>query len=205
MEQPVGLVLCGGKSSRLRQDKSQINYHGAPQWQFLAGMLSELCPKVIVSCSYSQAAQYSREVEGTHLANLFFCVDQPALADSGPVSGVLSAFETVPATDLLVIGCDYPLIKKEDLEFLLSSRKPGTDAVCYHLEKENLDLPFPAIYERSIQKILLNLFHQGKYSLREGLREGNVLRLTPPHPERLISANTPEEVERMKARISQQA
>ena len=28
-----GLVLCGGFSTRMQEDKSRIDYHGVPQWQ----------------------------------------------------------------------------------------------------------------------------------------------------------------------------
>jgi len=200
MQQLMGLVLCGGKSSRLGTDKSVINYHGMPQWRYLTGMLSEVCNEVLVSCTASQATDFSKELSPSMKAS--FCADVEKFYGRGPMSGVLSAMEMRPAATLLVVGCDYPLLQVTDLTILVAARTEISEAVCYNLRSEALDLPFPAIYSSSIRATLLELFEEGDYSLRSGLKKSRTIRLDPPNPDRLISANTPEEVARIQDRLA---
>ena len=45
-----GLVLCGGRSSRMQHDKSSIAYHnGVPQWQYLANLLLAFVPAAMMA------------------------------------------------------------------------------------------------------------------------------------------------------------
>lgn len=200
MQQLTGLVLCGGKSSRLGTDKSVINYHGMAQWRYLTGMLAEVCDEVLVSCTVSQATNFSKELSSSVKAS--FCTDVERFYGRGPMSGVLSAMEMRPATTLLVVGCDYPLLQAVELLTLLEARTEIAEAVCYHLRSESLDLPFPALYTPSIRATLLGLFEEGDYSLRSGLKKSRTIRLDPPNSDRLISANTPEEVARIQDRLA---
>ncbi len=41
-----GLVLCGGRSKRMQQDKSNIGYYGVLQWQHLRDLLQSFLPEV---------------------------------------------------------------------------------------------------------------------------------------------------------------
>ncbi len=202
MEQPVGLVLCGGSSSRLGVDKSTIDYHGMPQWRYVAWMLSKGCDEVLVSCNAQQAAGFARDAR--LLKDTSICADDARFGGRGPMSGVLTAMELRPAVALLVVGCDYPLLEPTDLETLLQARTETCDAVCYQVRSENLDLPFPAIYTPTIRSALVKLFEEGDYSLRTGLKHGRTIRLDPPNPDRLVSANTPEEVSKIQKLVSKQ-
>ena len=49
-----GLILIGGKSSRMGREKHLIPYHNAPQYLYLHKLLSEICDDVYVSCSSDQ-------------------------------------------------------------------------------------------------------------------------------------------------------
>jgi len=44
-----GLILAGGKSKRMGQDKGSINYYGKPHREFLAELIAPFC-KVIKPC-----------------------------------------------------------------------------------------------------------------------------------------------------------
>jgi len=199
MQELVGVVLCGGESSRMGIDKCTIDYHGEPQWLFMAKMLGPLCHEVVVSCRKEQVNQFKNSL--TDLNRVSICPDQESFGGQGPMSGVISAFGRFPKYSLLVVGCDYPLLSIKDLEPLIQSRSNQADAVCYHLKAESLDIPFPAVYELSIASKLKTLFAEGDYSLRTALKTEKTVRLEPPNPDHLLSANTPEEVALMRERI----
>ncbi|NNE77041.1 MAG: NTP transferase domain-containing protein, partial [Pricia sp.] len=44
-----GLVLAGGKSSRMGKDKGLIPYHGMPQREYLYHLLGRVCDKTFLS------------------------------------------------------------------------------------------------------------------------------------------------------------
>ena len=52
-----GLVVCGGQSTRMGMDKSQLQYHGVPQREWLYELLQPLCEDVYISCNAEQAAE----------------------------------------------------------------------------------------------------------------------------------------------------
>lgn len=200
MQQLVGVVLCGGKSSRLGIDKCALDYHGEPQWRYTVKMLQPLCREVVVSCRNEQVNTFTASVTGMQMVST--CPDHESFGGQGPMSGVISAFERFPKASLLVAGCDYPLLTASDLKPLIESRSDGAAAVCYHLNAESLDIPFPAIYESSLAAALKQLYADGDYSLRTALKAAKTVRLQPPDPGHLASANSPGEVEHMRNRIA---
>jgi molybdopterin-guanine dinucleotide biosynthesis protein A len=101
----AGVVLAGGKSSRMGQSKAMLEYEGAPLLDHMMGLLSKLG----LSKSY-----VSGEFEG------YSCV-----ADTAPHEGparaicdVLSALKTYDG--VLFIPVDMPFLTAELLDVLLS-------------------------------------------------------------------------------------
>lgn len=203
MRKLVGVVLCGGKSTRMGIDKSTIVYHGKPQWLHMVTILLPMCDEVLVSCRNEQADEFNRSL--ADLGRVSVCIDKESVAGQGPMSGVISAFEQFPESALLVTGCDYPLLGAEDLQPLINARSTKSAAVCYHLKAESLDIPFPAVYEPAMIGPLKKLFAGGNFSLRTALESEPTVRLDPPNPDHLMSANSPDEVNWMKERIAQQS
>ena len=79
-----GLVICGGKSSRMGMDKSMLNYHGKPQCYHMYEMLSLVCEKVFISCNEEQA---NKIIDGYQAL-----IDLPCYSNTGPIAGLLTAF-----------------------------------------------------------------------------------------------------------------
>ena len=49
-----GLIMCGGKSSRMGTDKSRIVYQQKEQQYHVYQMLQTFCEKVFISCNAEQ-------------------------------------------------------------------------------------------------------------------------------------------------------
>ena len=49
-----GLVLAGGKSSRMGHDKGLADWHGKPQRYYIADLLAKVCDAVYISCREDQ-------------------------------------------------------------------------------------------------------------------------------------------------------
>lgn len=187
MEPLVGLILCGGQSSRMGEDKSQISYHGMPQWNFIATMIRPFCSEIMLSCSPAQH-EGLRRASAELPFPLTIVPDVPTYSGHGPVSGLLSAWETRPHASFLVVGCDYPLLSANTLTQLVTARNPNQDAVCFH--RGGFDEPLVAIYEATSEAAIRKQLEDGKDSLRRVLKILSAGRLMPQDPRQLDSIDT---------------
>ena len=186
-----GLILCGGRSTRMQQDKSTIAYHGMPQWQYLYTLLQSLVPEVYLSCRADQKPAFSDNI--------------PVITDSipggGPAVGLLSAHATFPDTAWLVLACDLPLISLQSLSFLVHARQPEKDATAFLSPFNNSPEPLIAIWEPSGLALLKRNIESGTSCPRKTLVQGNVLILENPFPTEQFNANTPEEMQAAKDQL----
>lgn len=161
MPAPAGLVLCGGRSTRMGRDKALITYHNKPQYRYVADLMGACCEQVIISCNEGQVPYLDPSYR--HLA------DHELYAGAGPVSGLLSFFEEHPGSAALVCACDYPYFILQDLLQLNASRNEHTDAVCYRNTESGFAEPLLAVYEKQCAPLLLRYFKEGNASLRHFL------------------------------------
>jgi molybdenum cofactor guanylyltransferase len=193
MQNIYGLVVCGGRSSRMGTDKSLLDYHGKPQRYYLYDLLTKITGKVFISCNKSQ----SEEIP----AGYNFIVDAEKYRDTGPMAALLSAFEQYPDASFLVVGCDYPFITKNDLIKLLKDNDSEWIASAYYNEKENFYEPLLGFYKNSCTSILKEYFDNGNYSINNFLKNIQAPKIMPSTPEIIKSADTFEDYQSAKARI----
>ncbi len=190
------LILVGGKSTRMGRDKSQIDYHGQPQWAYMADVLRAieiptqsglkgLDLEVFISCRDEQMPQY----EGENVITDTFM-------DLGPYGAILSAFRENPNTAWLVVACDLPLLDKLTLENLIKNRNPSAVATTYRSPESAEGFPEPliTIWEPKSYPILLQFLAQGFSCPRKVLINSDTHIIDPSVPEALTNVNTPEEM-----------
>ena len=158
MSSVYGLVVCGGKSTRMGTDKSMLNYHNQPQRYHLYEMLNELCERVFISCNKEQAANIPDKYA--------VIVDDEQYGDIGPMVALLTAFDKYPNVSFLVVGCDYPYLQKEELKRLTEvSLQFNKSTSLYNVEAKLIE-PLISVYQHDIKYQLEQNFKQNKYSLR---------------------------------------
>ena len=152
-----GLVLVGGKSSRMGHEKRLIQYHDQPQEVYLSELLSVYCSAVYLSCNVIQAAEIG----------LPKIIDE---AQNGPMSGLLSGFRNDPKAAWLVVPCDLPNLNAATIATLLKNRNPAKLATVIINAKSKQIEPLLAIYEPAIFEILQEAHKKGAYSLMNMLQ-----------------------------------
>ena len=108
---PVGLVLAGGASRRMGQDKALLPMSGPSLPERAASRLARVCPQIAL------AAGGRDLVPGL-----------PAVADgpgAGPAAGILGAAAAYPGRPLLVLACDLPEVPVHLLALIVGARDPG--------------------------------------------------------------------------------
>lgn len=186
-----GLVLTGGKSSRMGMDKRSLNYYGKPQQTQLADLLSELCNKVYVSINASQ----TNDIDS-----------YPSIQDNfigmGPMGAILSAQQQNPNVAWLVLACDYPLMDKATIEHLIKNRKTKAAATAYQsLEPHQFPEPLVTIYEPKSYITLLQFLGLGYSCPRKMLINSNTNLLKPINDLAFQNANEPKQMEAAKKLI----
>lgn len=187
----LGLVLAGGKSERMGKDKGAINYHGKPQREYAADLLSQTCEQVFISCRADQVNEIESEYE--LLADTF--------TGLGPYGAILSAFRAYPNHAWLVIACDLPLITIETIHFLQESRNPSKIATAYNSPVNQFPEPLIAIWEPRAYAKLLSFLTQGYSCPRKVLINSDVALIDVADIESLANINNPEELKTVKNKL----
>lgn len=180
-----GLVLCGGKSTRIGFDKSDLIFHyNKKQKYFLYELLKQYCEEVFISCRVSQKDKIDTEYK--------VLTDLPVYENSGPMTGLLSFREKYSDTAVLAVGCDYPFIDCESIEKLIQHR--NDKAVCYINKNHNIPEPLLTIYEASFLKIIQDNFLKNNFSLSRILEQEMVNTIEPPKKLTLKNVNSADEL-----------
>lgn len=182
-----GLILAGGKSSRMGSDKSLLNYHGSPQYLHIEKLMAPFCDHVLLSSNTS------------HETEIISLADDEQYKGIGPMAGLLSAYK-YKSTDWLVIAIDYPLFTKDNLLEILRS-KGELASVCYNVKK-SLWEPYLGWYSQKFLDVLLNHFKQGEYALQKILGMYPIEKVVPSRIESIVNVNTVEDYQLLKDKLT---
>lgn len=182
-----GLVLAGGKSKRMGQDKGLIEYHGMPQREYVAQLLNKFCSETLIS---------TNEIIDSDFMRL-----EDSFIGLGPLSGILSAFRHDPNAAWLVVATDIPLVDEKTLLQLIESRNTSKVATSFHNPETNFPEPLITIWEPRAYPRLLQFLSMGYTCPRKALINSDIETLTIVNPEVLSNANTPEEREILQTKI----
>ncbi|WP_276388968.1 molybdenum cofactor guanylyltransferase [Eudoraea chungangensis] len=182
-----GLVLSGGKSSRMGTDKGLIPYHGLPQREYLYGLLDEVCDKTFISLREEQKKELPLEMEAIVDLNEF----------RGPYNGLLSAHKKYPEVAWLVLACDLPLIDVPSLKELISERDTSKKATAFALKENPLPEPLCAIWEPEALEASIQYLEAGNGTCpRKYLINHDTKLVFPKKESVLLNANSKEEYEK---------
>jgi len=191
-----GLVLAGGRSTRMRRDKAALAYHGRTQLDWAMELLAPQVAQAFVSVRADQLDDPVR-------ARFPAIVDREE--DLGPVAGIRAAQDTHPEAAWLVLACDLPFLGAGTLERLLQARRPGEPALAYRSSHDGLPEPLCAVYEPSSRPLLAGYVAGGGRCPRKFLLRIGARLLDPVDPRALDNVNTPDEYGAVLARLAADA
>lgn len=132
----IGLVLAGGQSSRLGQDKTQVMHQGQTLLGRTADLVHQCCASVYISCR-------TPEVNTTSFPSLLDATDR-----IGPVGGIVTALRQF-RQPVLAVACDLPWLHTEILGQLIQAhglRSPETVATTWKQARTGILEPLVALY-----------------------------------------------------------
>ncbi|MVN22212.1 molybdenum cofactor guanylyltransferase [Mucilaginibacter arboris] len=196
MDRPLkGLVLAGGRSTRMSVSKAEMVWHGKEQQYYLADLLKSCCGDVFISCRREQVNRINPDYQTIP--------DQ--YVNAGPLEAILTAFQKYPATAWMVIACDLPLMDLQTLKFLKKERDELKIATVFENQEDGLPEPLIGIWEPESYE-LLKMYQQKEHlSLRKILIKHGAKIIKAPETDALMNANTPEDAKRIAEVLSEKA
>ena len=188
-----GLVLSGGKSTRMGTDKGLIEYHGVPQREHLYHLLSKACERTFISLR--------REQEATTPFGFATIADEDMFR--GPFNGMLSAHSRHPEVAWLVLACDLPLMDLAGLEQLILERDPEKFATSFANQDDPLPEPMCAIWEpKALQNAITYLEAGNGTCPRKFLINNDTKLVFPENKSVITNANSKEDYEDVLEKLS---
>lgn len=190
----TGLVLCGGKSTRMHADKAFINYHGKEQVYYLADKMKLLCSSVFIACNSTQKEKISQSYQTIS--------DSATFENKGPIAAILTALEHYPTRSFLVLACDYPLLTLADMLTLKNAFTSTQKSVSFYNDETHFREPLLAIYHANDLRKLLSFYETGNTSLQHFLNEVDAIKVKPTDLKAIKSIDTPLEFDEIKHLIT---
>jgi molybdenum cofactor guanylyltransferase len=163
----LGIVLCGGQSTRMGTDKGLIVNEARTWAQSAVDKLSALHLPVKISVNEKQYNYYCKVFAADDLIT-----DDKSLVVGGPLLGVLSAHLQHPTSDLFLLACDMLLMESKLLKELYNTAVQQKNYEAYVFSNNNHAEPLCAIYTAvGLSKIVAALKnnqlqkHSMKYAL----------------------------------------
>lgn len=148
----TGIVLSGGKSSRMGKDKGFCELNKKPLIAYSIEVLSSVCSQIIIGANTNDYDY------------LGYPVIQDEIMDIGPIGGIYSCLKSSKTSDNVILSCDMPLVPIALIEFILS-KKTGFDVVIPIFS--NFPEPLCAYYNKSITSDLFEAISAKKYKIQD--------------------------------------
>lgn len=179
-----GLVLAGGRSTRMGRDKATLAYHGRSQLETAWALLAPQVTSCFVSVRTDQVddparAQHPQIVDGAEGA--------------GPAAGILAAQRAHPQAAWLVLACDLPFLDAGTLDALLAARDPAKLATAFRSAHDGLPEPLCAVYEPAAAPHFARHVAEGRSCPRKFLLTHDVRIIDLPRADALDNVNSADE------------
>jgi FdhD protein len=151
----TGLILAGGKSSRMGVDKAFLHLGDATAIDVLHSQLSSWCDQISVVTSRDRLEHYRG-----------YSVIPDEVSDQGPFMGLCSGLAASSTDVNIVVACDIPLIEPCLLARMLSQSE-DSDIVIASLPASRGDQPLLGVYKRSVLPAARKLLAAGHRRVAE--------------------------------------
>jgi len=186
-----GLVLAGGESRRMGQDKALLWRGKESQLDYLVAVLDACVERVFVSARAAQADDAAR-------SQYDLIIDR--YDDSGPVAGILSALEAHPSVDWLVVACDLPNVDATTIHHLLEKHDGQHPFTAFISTHDGLPEPLCAIYASGSDGIVRRFVDNGIKCPRKILIRSDTHLVSQLDPSSLDNVNTPGDLDESRLR-----
>jgi molybdopterin-guanine dinucleotide biosynthesis protein A len=187
-----GIILAGGASSRLGQDKALAEIAGRPLIERVVDVLRDLVREIVLVTPFPG-----------ELAWLGLSTVTDLYPGVGTLGGLHAGLAAIASTYGLVVGCDMPFLQRDFLAYMIAQIE-DQDVIMPKIGRYYE--PLHALYARRTLPALERSILAGQRRIRQalvGLRiryivEGEIDAFDPEHLS-FFNVNTPDDLERARS------
>jgi molybdenum cofactor guanylyltransferase len=182
---PAGVVLAGGRSSRMGRPKAWLDWHGTPLLRRVCGIVARGAsgPVVVVRAPGQELPALPGGIR----------VVEDAREGRGPLQGLLAGLEAAEGEVAFVASTDVPFLHPRFVAAVCrAAAEPGTDAAVPHVGGHRQ--PLLAAYRTALVPRIAELIAHDRMKPAFLFEHARVRWLeTPPYPESVRNLNAPED------------
>jgi molybdenum cofactor guanylyltransferase len=136
----TGILLAGGKSSRMGREKGDIIVGERKLYQYPLSVLESLCDEILISsCKEMKIEEHYRQI----------CDETPNI---GPIGGIYTCLKKSSNDINIILSYDLPFVK-EELFHLLLENVDAFEAI-FPAKPDGRPEPLCAIYRREVVGVI---------------------------------------------------
>jgi molybdopterin-guanine dinucleotide biosynthesis protein A len=142
----TGVILSGGKSSRMGENKSLLKINGITVIEIILRLMEPFFEEIILSTNDPEEYKFLglKSVEDVY-------------RNSGPLAGIHSALKNSATEKNFVISCDVPLMSAEMIEYFLNYES-GSDILISRAA--GYLQPLVGIYNKKLLPLIENILEE---------------------------------------------
>lgn len=154
----AGVILAGGKSRRFGEPKAFAFKAGLPFYHYSLQALEPFVSELVIVTSTALWPSFLREPISETIIT-----DVKEYQGQGPLAGIYSAMEHIKADWYIVNPIDVPFIEQGVIDELLSTIRPGIQAVVPI--SKGVTQPLIGVYHSSVKETIKQQLELGYLSL----------------------------------------
>jgi len=155
----TGVVLAGGKSTRMGEDKSTMLFQNQQLIQYSINVLEPFCKEILISSNNNKHHHFNHKIIPDEYT------------DIGPIAGLYSALKNITTNYLFILPCDSPKVTSQFIQYLISEIDNRYDILVpqynHFLE------PLFAIYHKRTLTLIEQQIKEKDYKLKHLLQQAN--------------------------------
>jgi len=177
----TGIILAGGKSSRMGTDKGLLMLKKKLFIQHIIDALKPLVDTIIIVSDNPNHDLF----ETKRIKDL--------VKNAGPLAGIYSGLQYSKTDYSLMVSCDVPLITSTVLNKLIKNYEEDYDVI--QLESQQKTMPLTALYNKTCQQTIKHLLDKGERRMRFAVSQlkTKTIMLDDNLSSTLININTKED------------
>lgn len=164
MYEVTGIILAGGKSTRMGTEKGLQKLYHEPLISYAIDALKNICTELVISSSTDAYNQFGYRVVPDEFPGI------------GPMGGIYSVLKQSKSKYNLVLSCDLPFVSELLLNYILLSGKGYMAAV--PCEGNRHYEPLCGFYDQSIVDRIKDFIQKSNYKLPDLFEEISINKLS---------------------------
>ena len=156
----TGIILAGGKSSRMGTEKGLILYKNKRFVEHIIEAMNPLVDNIIIISNNKAYKSFG-----------FRCYED-LIKNTGPLAGIYTGLRYSKTENNLIVSCDVPLINTVILQKLTDQKNDTSEVIQLQCQGENM--PLIALYKKCCEMIFLKELVKNQRKVQKALKKCNV-------------------------------